>query len=442
MKRCVVGLVLGISAWLGASTCQGQESLERGLLKQAPKLIKYFKDQGYKNVGVLKFLVMREGDKKFSDNVGTMNLLAARRLELALILANDPRNPVGIIDNASAVASRIAGASHLKKDARQKLFTSEYPLAWGKDMVRPDAFVTGKAEISKDLRKLTLSLEVFGRATNKLDPWGEDFQVANSTDRLAEMGESFQLRGVFDDGQTDVVKAKNQEKVYEDAIKVHKQQAKHPADPTRQDQQPVTLEVRYDKRPIPLEFRNGKAFIQEPRQGQSVVFGLKRDAGKEKYGVVLKVNGENTLEKERLPDLSCKKWILYPGLGPWQIDGYYVGKTVEFFRVASEAESQQRAFHYGPDVGTITMTVFREQKGKVREGILDDDAQYETVVKKVTELKDRPNNYNALKAQLLADANRELIVGGKIGSSDVEVVHFTADPNPIMSVTIVYYQRR
>jgi hypothetical protein len=442
MKRCVVGLVLGISAWLGASTCHAQESLERGLLRQAPKLIKYFKDQGYKNVGVLKFLVMREGDKKFSDNVGTMNLLAARRLELALILANDPRNPVGIIDNASAVASRIAGASHLKKDARQKLFTSEYPLAWGKNMVRPDAFVTGKAEISKDLRKLTLSLEVFGRDTNKLDPWGEDFQVANSTDRLAEMGESFDLRGGFDDGQTDVVKAKNQEKVYEAAVKVHEQQVKHPADPTRNDQPPVTLEVRYDGTKVPLEIRDGKAYIQEPRQGQKVVFGLKRDASNEKYGVVLKVNGENTLEKQRLPDLTCKKWILYPAGGPWEISGFYVGDVVEKFRVASDAESQQRAFHYGPDVGTITMTVFREQKGKIRQGILDEDAQYQTVVKKLTELPARPNNYHALKAQYLEDANRGLIVEGQREASKVEVVPFTADPNPIMCVTIVYFQRR
>jgi hypothetical protein len=438
MKSCILGLVLGISAWLGASTCHAQESLERGLLKQAPDLIKYFKAQGYKNVGVLKFSIAREPEEKFSDNVGTMNLLAARRLELALILANDPRNPVGIIDNASAVASRIAGACHLKKDARQKLFTKEYPLAWGKDMVRPDAFVTGTAVISKDLRKLTLSLQVLGRDTNKLDPWGQDFQVANSTDRLAEMGESFEMRGVFDDGQSEVVKAKNQEKVYQEAVKVYQQQIKHPADPTRKDQPPVTLEVRYDRTKVPLEFRDGKAYIREPRQGQKVVFGLKRDASKEKYGVVLKVNGENTLVKQRLPDLTCKKWILYPAGGPWEIRGFYVGKVVQEFRVASDAESQQRAFHYGPDVGTITMTVFREQKGKIPPGKLNEDAQYETVVKKLTELPKRPINYNVLKAQLLEDANRGLIVEGQRVASKVEVVPFTADPNPIMSVTIVY----
>jgi hypothetical protein len=438
MKRCILGLVLGISGLLVESTCHAQESLERGLLKQAPNLIKYFKAQGYKNVGVLKFLAMREGDEKFSDNIGAMNLLTARRLETALILANDPKNPVGIIDNASAVASRIAGASHLKKDSRQKLFTSEYPLAWGNDMVRPDAFVTGKAVISKDLRKLTLSLEVFDGNANKLAPWGGDFEVANSTDRLAEMGESFDLRGVFDAGQTEVVKAKSQQKLYQEAVKVYQQKVKHPADPTRNDQPPVTLEVRYDGTKVPLEFRDGKAYIREPRQGQTVVFGLKRDNSKEKYGVVLKVKGENTLEKQRLPDLTCKKWILFPGKGPWEIRGFYAGDVLEKFRVASDAESGQRRFHYGHDVGTITMTVFHEQKGKTRPGILDDDAPYQMVVKKLTALPERPINYNALKAQLLADANRGLIVEGQREASKVDIVRFSADPNPIMSVTIVY----
>ena len=35
-----------------------------------------------------------------SDNLGTINALLARRLEVALVLANDPRNPIGIIDDA------------------------------------------------------------------------------------------------------------------------------------------------------------------------------------------------------------------------------------------------------------------------------------------------------------------------------------------------------
>ena len=146
MKRIAVGSVFALSVWLITPTCHAQDSLERGLLRQAPKLIKHFKDHNYKNVGVLKFLVSREGTG-FSDNVGTLNLLAARRLELALILANDPRTPVGITADASDVARKIVGASHLSKAGREKLFTGKYPLAWGKDVVQPDAFVTGTTEV-------------------------------------------------------------------------------------------------------------------------------------------------------------------------------------------------------------------------------------------------------------------------------------------------------
>ncbi len=383
MKRLVLGSVLGMSALLLAPAAQAQDSLERGLLGQAPTLIKYFKDKGYKNVGVLKFLVSREG-QAFSDNVGTLNLLAARRLELALILANDPQLPVGIISNASDVARKITGANHLSKEGRERLFTGQYPLAWGTDKVQPDAFVTGTTEVSKDLRTLIFSLFCFDRTTNKLVPVGEDFKVANTTNRLSETGDSFVLRGVFDDGDTEIVKAKNQDKAYQEAVKVQQDQAKHPG---QYEDLPVLLEVRYANKKIPLEFTGGKAFIPEPREGQSVEFGLKHDGSKNRYGVVLKVNGENTLGKERLPDLTCRKWVLEPGLGPWAIRGYQVGDELEKFRVASIAESKQREIHYGHDVGTITMTVFREQKIKGRPKlILDEKAAYETILQKLTEL--------------------------------------------------------
>ncbi len=435
MVRYAVGLLLGLPLWLVPAPGRAQESLERGLLRQAPRLIKYFKEQGYKNVGVLKFLVAREGES-FTDNVGTLNLLVARRLELALILANDPRAPIGITANASEVARTIAGASHLSKEGRQKLFQAQYPLAWGKETVQPDAFITGTAQIGKDLRKLTMTLYSFDRASGKLQPVGDDFHVENAPDRMTEMGESFVLRGVFDDGQVELA----QTKVFDEAVKVHEQQTKHPA---LLAQAPVTLEVTYDGRKVAVEFRGGKAYLPEPREGQSVELALRRDGGKERYGVVLKVNGENTLDRQRLPDLSCRKWVLEPGGGPWAIRGYQHGdKVLERFRVASVAESRQREVNYGHDVGTITLTVFREQKRKPRPQFEDEQQQYQTVVTKLTELPKRPNNYQALKAQLLEDANRGLIVEGQREPSQVETVAFVADPLPIMGLTIVYYHKQ
>ena len=445
MHRRILPLGLAVLLVSIGSMAHAQDSLERGLLRQAPMLIKRFQEKNYKNVGVLKFLAAHEGDAKANDKIGTLNMLAARRLEVALILENDPRNPVGIISNASEVAQKIKGASHLDKKTREEFFKSQYPLAWGNQTVQPDAFVTGFTVISKDLRTLKVSLLSFDRVGNKLEPLGEDFQVANAGDRLSEMGESFVLRGAFDDGNPEVVQAKKQEKVFQQAVHVREEQAKHPV---QEPDCPVTLDVLYDGNKIPLEFKNGKAHIAEPREGQTVEFGLSRDQTKNRYGVVLKVNGENTLDKQRLPDVSCRKWILDPGTGPWRIGGFQIGNNIrEKFRVASVAESQQRAINYGHDVGTITLTVFREQTTKIKPKLVEDREQYENIVKKLTQLPDRPMNHGALLAQLLDDANRDisrsggLIVEGTREKSEVRIVGFVTDPTPVMCVTIVYYRK-
>src|SRR5262245_57104107 len=146
-------------AGLSSARCLAEEpvELERALVRQAPEVIKKLREKGYKNVGVLKFLATKEGEQ-WSDNVGTLNTLLAQRLELALMLANKPSDPVGIIENASAVAQTIPQASHRSKDARLKLFTARYPLAWGSQKVEPDAFVTGAVRVSGELTLLAMKL--------------------------------------------------------------------------------------------------------------------------------------------------------------------------------------------------------------------------------------------------------------------------------------------
>jgi hypothetical protein len=439
MKRAMV-CSAALAAFLSAPVV-AQESLERAMLKQAPQLIQHFKEHGYKNVGVLKFLVNREGQQKFSDKAGTLNLLLARRLELALILANDPKTPIGIIEDASAIAQKTPGANHLSKEGRLKLFEPSYPLAWGTDKVRANAFVTGTANIGADLKTLTISLIIFDRQTNRLTPLFDDFVAANRAEHLSEMGESFVLRGAFDDGKTEPSAAANkqQQTILHEAARVHAKEAPHPAKVT---DVPVVLEVRYDGRPIPYEVRDGQAFIPEPNEGQKVELVMRRDGSKERYGVVLKVNGENTIDKQRQPDLACRKWVLDPGFPAATISGYLLGTDViEKFRVLSAYESKEREINYGADVGTITMTVFREIKGKEAGGDLSDEAAKETVVAKLPALKERSKNYHALKASLLDDANRGLIGEGDKVKTQVNVVPFRPDPRPVMCLTVVYYKR-
>ena len=407
-------------------------SLERGLVNQAPALLAHFKARGCKNVGVLKFLIAREGDRKrgFSDNVGTLNMLLARRLEVALVLANDPRAPLGIIRNASVVAARTSGANHLKPAGRRKLFDPDYPLAWGKKEVRADGFVTGTAEISADLRTLKVGLLVFDRASNKLVPLGKDFDAQNDGAKLAEMNESFLLRGLFDDG-----------KVLQVAAAVKEEKAKHPL---LVASAPVSLEILYDDTPVKIEYREGKAFVPEPREGQKVAFRLRRDRSKVRYGAVLKVNGENTIERQRGPDLRCRRWIFDANDPPTLIEGYQIGKSdAEKFRVLSRVESKAREVHYGADVGTISLTVFRERQKEETPDPLEEKEKRNARIVAQARLPQK-KDFATLKAGLLAEANdgetRGLIGKGEKVKSPVKVVPFDPDPLPLMSATVIYYR--
>src|SRR5690606_7866768 len=124
------------------------------------------------------------------------------------------------------------------------------------------------------LHTLTVSLLLLDRSTNKIEPLGDDFQVRNDAGKLAEMNESFLLRGLFDDGQAVLT-----------AAGVAGAKVRHPL---LQPARPVTLEVLYDGRPVSVEHREGRAFIPEPQEGQKVAFRLRRDDSKIRLGVVLK----------------------------------------------------------------------------------------------------------------------------------------------------------
>jgi hypothetical protein len=202
--------------------------------------------------------------------------------------------------------------------------------------------------------------------------------------------------------------------------------------------------VLYGGAPVKVEHRDGKAFVPEPRQGQRVSFRLIRDGSKVRYGAVLKVNGANTIGKERLPDLRCTRWVLNPGAGPVEIKGFQVDDDgAKAFRVLSRQESGARALDYGPDVGTITLTVFRERKGEDRFDPLEKAQQKQARIVAQGDLPSK-DTLDALKADLLKEGNedrtRGLLGEGEKVASKVRKVSFRPEPTPVMSVTIVYYR--
>lgn len=440
MRRITLFLLGIIGLGLApAARAQDSVSLERSLVRAAPSVLKHCQDAGYQNVGVLKFLVHKAGVDKLSDSAGTLNRTIARQLEMGMILSNNAAKPIGIIDNASDVAAKTPGANHLTKEGRLKLFEPTYPLAWGKDQVKADAFITGMVSVSADLKNLTIKLFAFDAKNNKLDPVGKDLTALNDPRKLSEMGESFSTRGAFDDGTVENKDtAKKETEVIEKAAQVKENAAPNPA---KDDKAPIKLTVLYDGKPIPFELKDGKAFIPEPNEGQKVAFQMQQGA-KAKMACVLKVNGENTLFRQKLPDLQCRKWILEGGSNV-QVNGFQLDNdTSETFKVLSKAESKAREIDYGNDVGTITLTVFQEQKGKPAKGDLSDETQQTKAVEKAALPEKKADNFNALTAQLLDDANRGLIAeGGEKKGNKVEIVKFTPDPTPVMSLTVVYYKK-
>jgi hypothetical protein len=397
-------------------------------------------------------MAANEGGKP-TDKLGTLNLLLAQRLELALILANRRTDLIGIIENASAVAQTIPHASHLSKGARQKLFERTYPLAWGADKVVPDAFVTGVAEVSQDLRVLTISLQIFDRQRNLLEPLLPDFTARIRPDHLVELGESF-VRGALDEGRIELKSDSKKETASPreneqarlevalgKAVQVKQAEAAHPA---QDPHAPLRLEVLYDRRMAPITVQDGVARVAEPREGQEVQLVLRR--GKNARGrmkAVVKVNGENTFDKQRLPDAACWGWVLDEGpKNAVTINGYHIGPKMEKFRVLSQAESRAREISYGPEVGTITVTVFGERTTRPAPlDVQDDEAADAFVVSKSLRPSERKSSFDALKSTLLADANRGLIAEGQmVESGEAPIVKFDQDPLPVMVLTIVYYK--
>jgi hypothetical protein len=453
-----------VAAALAAAPARAVD-LEAALLDRAKGLVKHCQQQNCRTVGVLKFLGAKDGGN-LSDNLGTVNTLLARRLEVALVLANDPRNPVGIIDDASAVAARTRGANHVTSAGRRALFAAQYKLAWGdpNGRVVPDAFFTGLVSVTRDLKTLTVSFLYLDRATNRLEPVPgvRDVVVANRAASLVELGESFTVRGAFDDGKVET-KAKPKDDarpqppakkepakndppadlpkdkdVIQQAKEVRDQTAKHPAEDPKA---PVRLAVLYDGKPVKVDVNGGKAFVPEPAAGQRVEFAITKDAKAQRYGVVLKVNGENTLDKQRLPDAKCRMWILTDPGEAVTVRGYQLGTDrIETFRVLSAPESKAREVNYGADVGTLTLTIFPE--GKPPAPDLSEDAAEKSAVAKAELPAEPSKSFDALKAKLLEDANRGLIAEGAQVEGKVQVVKFTPAATPVMTLTVIYYKTK
>lgn len=429
------------------------DELDKLLLQHSRTVLQTLHDRGYKNVGVLKFRV-KKGDEPATDRAGTLNIRLTEKLELALILANKIQDPIGIIRDANRTAASISGANHLTAEGRKLLFTTEYDLAWGEEKFVPDAFVTGVAFLHPDMQKMTIGLSMFDASGAELVSLSK-FDAKPDLEDLLECGESFMVRGVFDRGSLELSNDDRKNKATEEAVKAtllvksetagqsQPSSAKlHPLSPTNPDS-PVSLEIRYQGVPQKIEFRDGAAFVKEPAEGQKVSFVVRRKgSGNPRLGVVLKVNGENTLYRQKRPDAQCSPWIFEPTLKEFQISGFQLDtKSKQEFAVLSQAESKAKEINYGEFVGTISISVLREQiaEPKIATDLLSDDGEDFAILTRSVFPKKPARNLSALRNQLADASTRGLIVDGAVVQQNVQVAKFKGDSIPIMTATVKYY---
>ncbi len=441
---CSIVLVLAamLQAQRAAAAEPSQESVQHQMMQVVPSITKFLHSKGYKNVGVLKFRI-KKGNEPVSDRVGTLNTLLADQLELALLLKINIKedSSLGIIHKASDVAAKIPGATHLTADGRKKLLDGKYPLAWGDEKVTPDALITGVAIVSADLREMSVNLLCVSRSSGELEKIGTPFSAKVDAAALSELGESFALRGIGDGGE---VKLTETEAV-ETAAKVKAKQTSYPlSDPTT----PIKLEIYYDGKLAPINIKDGQAQVAEPRDGQKVTLRIKRNSSDGKrYGVVLKVNGENTLFREKNRDIDCRRWIIEKTQTHSDIIGYQKDdKKTEEFKVLSRQEAQKNDIYYGDDVGLISMTVFVERTTPEPAAKLTDAEDADMLAISRGVFPDQPANQPAapnlaaLRNRMESLGTRGPMAPGVSKEQGIQLVKFSPDPTPVMSVVVRYFK--
>lgn len=436
------------------------ESLHRQLQQHVPQIIDYLHNQGHRTIGVLKFRVKKQGEPA-TDSAGPLNSLIADRLEVGLILACsfEEQRQLQIIRDASAQAALRAGASHLQATGRAALFKEPYRLAWGDQSLTADAFLTGVIQIHEDNARCTVGVLAFDRSGGPLQRCCDVFDADLDPALLGELGESFVLRGAFDSGATHRADGPNarpetlpstertpQQMAQQIVQQTHAVKTQLAPFPLLSEDAPVKLEVRYDGQRVPVEVRAGRAFVREPAQGQQVELAIVRGASAQGVlGVVVRVNGENTLGRQTLSDVECRKWLLTPDHHRTVIRGYQLSSdTVEAFRVLSDSESQQRAIDYGRYVGQIQLTVFpeRRQTAHIAPPTLDDEQEDLVAMLRGVQPTEPPANLSALKGLIRNPAVKTrggLIVPGQQRAGRIRSVTFEPADVPIMSATVTYY---
>jgi len=394
MKRPLPFLAFAAGLALLSPSFARADHIDLKLAEEMPAVVKYLKSHNYKHVGVLRFRAQKHNDKSAHFDMGPINGNMAERVENLLVMnAGQSKNPeqasFGVIHEAGETAVKHkVGAWFSKPEERKKLFSLKYPLAWGKEQVSADAFLTGKVSLSEDLKKTTVRIECLDSKASKP---AEVLKFTVDTDRhivrdcnlpytltkaqqttLARSARSVRTR----DGQQ-ALQQKTDQVVLQQAQQQQKQPNK-PQNPPGTPDGPATqnsiggIKFGITAAGKPIDLKQSSSQVDEfemdcPPKGSEVVFTLQnvsteeQDKGK-KLGVVIKVAGYNTIGMQRETPENCRKWLLAQGGEPYKILGFHVGEkfgSLKKFAIKSKEEAKQTNQQLDDSIDLVEVYVFR-----------------------------------------------------------------------------------
>jgi hypothetical protein len=459
--------------------CAGEPAadyqLETSLLENVRWLTARLWEAGAENIGVLRFAVCNEGQNRFPASLGQLNVRLTEKTEIALGFsgprsANEKSMEFGAIRSASDIAATIPGASHRRIEdpqARQRLFTREYPLMWkksdGSETARPDAFIFGVAEISRDLRRITIELTGFVRGD--LAPGLPEKQITTKPFSapidlldLVASGEGYPMpRGAARMETRSKEEAREEARTNALSARLNPKE-KHPLnDPNR----PIDLTILYNGQPQEILFfasgedsadPNPGARVKDPLQGQKVAFAVRRrdPADRTRYGILLRVNGDSTLFKERRPNERCSLWVLEPDKREFRIEGFYLeigenGKVAPF-EVLDREHSLEQELLYGHQTGMISVVVYHEKKGK-EESNPYQDLLPRTVARSevpAATAESRSLFGQSLTGKFLGESTMQGVISpsGRVVVVATPTTTFNRDPENFWAASVRYYKPR
>jgi hypothetical protein len=465
----VVAAALALSA-PAADAPAPADNLDAAIQKAAPGIVEKLHKAGYNNVGVLKFLVA-DSDGVLRDNVGPLNRTLADRLEVALTLNLADDDKLGVIVGASDAVAKSGNprANHRTAKGREELFSvgedtdvKLFNVPWKKNgkKILPDAFLTGEVRLSKDRMSADVKLLLFTKKDPETVCTVAEFTARNDARTLTDLGLTYTSRGGFDP-KSAIVLADKAAPSPEDKGDVLKEKAD--AALKLLEGAPVQLKVRYGGKVQRVLTDPGQSYsgnvllrVASPEQGQKVTFELTNTTD-DTYGVILRIDGRNTIFEQRQDPAACYKWILegrksIPVVG-WQ----RTREKADEFEVLSPSQSELEAVNYGSNAGTIDLILFKRRSPKDpprpdEAVVLNTDKEREraAIGRGAMVLKGEPpaTDLRSFKSQLKEEAKQVTIdgkKGGLLGSggsvkSPVEEKQFSWEPAPTFSTTIRYYE--